>query len=259
MSLRTAPKPLFIDFEGVIGQWVDDDTPPAEYSDFLELESIEITAPEQESIKLVGARTSTLGQAIDSQNRATDSVASAKILANTFHPALQALAMGGSVAEATQSTGAITGEAVTTVLDVWVPLANSGIDPSGIALDIAGAVDSAKYEIDHELGMIRALHADAVGTGTIGYSLAARTWEQYQGGVVTNNYYHVMGKATNAISKKVGTVDIWRANLAPDSAFKLPSGDAHFQGSFAGDLITPTIAVRGFTPTSPWRFRDRVA
>jgi hypothetical protein len=266
MSLRTTPKPIFLDFDGMMGEWVDDETPPVTYSQHLELESLEITAPAQNTVKLIGRRTSTLGQAIDSQNRATDSVASVAIKVNTFHPALLALAVGGSVAEASQSTGAITDELVTTVLDIWVPLANDGIAADGTGTEIAlktgadVAVSADKYEIDLELGMIRALHADAVGEGMkISYHLEARTWEQYEGGAATSRFMHITGQARNDISGKVGRLDIWRANLAPDGAFMIPTGEKHFQGSFKGDLITPTISIRGFTPTKAWRFRDRTA
>lgn len=266
MTLRTTPKPIFYDFQGRIGEWVNDETPPASYSADLELETMEITVPAQSTVKLIGRTISTLGQAIDSQNRATDSVASVVIRANTFHPALVALAVGGSVAEASQSIAAITDEVVTTVLDVWVPLANAGIAAAGtgteIALKTSGdvAVSSTKYEIDLELGMIRALHADAVGTGMkLSYHKAARTWEQYEGGAASSRYVHITGRARNAISGQIGTLDIWRANLAPDGAFVIPSGEKHFQGGFKGDLITPTVAIRGFTPTNAWRFRDRTA
>lgn len=371
MALRTAPKPIFIDFEGVIGEWVSDTVPPTSYSDFLELESLEIAVPEQQTVKLIGRRTSTLGLAIDSQNRATDSVANVTIKANTFHPALLALAMGASVSEETQSA-ALVSEVVTTVLDVWVPLGSVGlaadgtgteialgtgayanigvvgdnngititalepgtagnsitvtvVDPVGnnVALSVAvagtditvtcatdgtsaitstaaqviaailakaeaaalvtasstgastgagvmiavaqtslangAAVDSSKWEIDTELGMVRAIHADAVGTKRVSAHTAARTWEQYQAGAASSQYVHIMGKATNQISKQVGLLDIWRANLSPDGPFIVPSGEKHFQGGFKGDLITPTVAIRGAVPTRPWRFRDRTA
>lgn len=260
--MRTAPKPIFIDFEGVIGDWVSDTLPPTSYSDFLELESLEISVPEQNAVKLLGRRTSTLGLALDSQNRATDAVAGVTIKANTFHPALLALAMGASVAEATQATGNIADELVTTVLDVWVPLANSSLAVAGISLKTGAdaAVTADKYEVDVELGMIRAIHAGAVGVGMkLTYAKAARTWEEYQAGAATSSYVHIMGKATNQISKQVGMLDIWRANLAPDGSFSIPSGEKHFQGSFKGDLITPTVAIRGAIPTRPWRFRDRTA
>lgn len=262
MTLRTAPKPIFIDFEGVIGEWVSDTTPPTSYSGFLELESLEISVPTQDTVKLIGRRTSTLGLAIDSQNRVKDSTAEIVIKANTFHPALMALAMGGSVSEATQTTATVTDELVTTVLDVWVPLANNGLSTTAISLKTGAdaAVTAEKYEVDTELGMIRAIHAGAVGVGMkLTYSKAARTWEEYQAGAASSQYCHIMGKCTNQISKQVGMLDIWRANLAPDGKFVIPSGEKHFQGGFKGDLITPTVAIRGAIPTRPWRFRDRTA
>jgi hypothetical protein len=261
MALRTDPKPIFLDFEGVMGFW-SGETPPAAYSDFLELESIEIALPEQETVRLIGRRTSTLGQAIDSQTRVKDSVASVMIKANTFSPALQALAMGATVAETTQATSTVVDEIVTTVLNVWLPLANQGISTSGFTLETSldVLVVASKYEVDHELGLIRAIHADAVGTDMkVGYSVADRTWEAYDGGNAANEYIHITGKATNQITKNVGTLDIWRANLSPDGPFLMPSGDKHFQASFKGDLIVPSVTIRGVTAASPWRFRDRTA
>lgn len=265
MALRTTNKPLFVDFEGIIGEWVSDTVPPTAYSDFLEIESIDITMPEQTTVKLIGRRTSTLGTAIDSQNRANDSVASVAIKTNTFSPALLALAMGGSVVESTQSAGAVALDTVTTLLNIWVPLSNYSLAPHDTGTEIVlktsadVTVASTKYEIDAELGMIRATHADAVGVGMkVSYYKDARTWEDYNGGGADSQYVHITGKATNTISGKVGLLNIWRANLAPDTSFMVPSGEKHFQGSFKGDLIVPTVAIRGATRTKPYQFLDRV-
>jgi len=285
MALRTDPKPIFLDFDGVIGTWVSDSVAPANYSDFLELESIEITVPEVETVKLIGRRTSTLGLAIDSQNRATDSVAACTIKTNTFHPALLAIAMGANVSETTQAGADVTLDTVTTVLNVWVPLTNYAIAPHDTGKEVvlktssdvtvahnAQTLDAvtniqtflstgtAKFQLDLDLGMIRAVHTDAVGAGMkLAYDKEARTWETYEAGAALSSYVHIMGKAKNSNSGKVGTLDIWRANLAPDGPFTVPTGEKHFQGSFKGDLITPTVSIRGAVPTRPWRFRDRTA
>lgn len=263
MTMRTAPTPLFTLLEARFGFWVSDTVPPTAYSDFINNEKLEISTPEQEIKKLISRMTSSQGAALDSQSVPTEKTAEVTLTASTFTPDLQAIALGATVSEVSQSASAVTAEAVTTVLGMWVPLANYGIAAHGTGTEIVvttsadGAVASTKYEIDRELGMIKALHADAVGVGMkISYHPEARTWEQYQGGLALNKYVHISGQAKNQVSGKVGDLDIWRVNLKPAGTFD-PVGGDYLRVELSGDMLIPTVPVRGFTPTAPYRFRVR--
>jgi hypothetical protein len=265
MSLRTAPAPLFTLLEARFGFWVSDTVPPTSYSDFINNEKLEISAPEQEIKKLISRMTSTQGAAIDSQSVPTEKTAQVTLTASTFTPDLQAIALGATVSEVTQTAAAVASEAVNTVLGMWVPLANYAIAAAGTGTEIAlvtssdVAVAATKYEIDHVLGMIKATHADAVGVGMkLSYHPAAGTWEQYQGGLALNKYVHITGQAKNQVSGKIGDLDIWRANLAPAGTFDATGGD-YLRVELSGDMLVPSVAVRGFTPGAPYRFRVRTA
>jgi hypothetical protein len=257
------PRATYLRFEGRVGIW-NGLTPPVAYSDFVNFEKIEITAPEQEKEKLISRMTSSFGSALDSQQKPTDSVAAVSLEFSTLTPKLIELVLGSTLSEVTQTTGAVADEAVTTVLNVWVPLANRSIAVHGTGTEIVlevpdnTTIANTKYEIDHELGMIKAIHADAVGTGVISYHKAARTWENYAAGLASSGYVHISGQATDLVTNLIGTLDIWRANLAPSGAFD-PVAGGHLKGALGGDLITPAVAIGGGVQTSPWRWRIRTA
>ena len=284
MALRTTNEPIFVDFEGRVGAW-SGTTPPASYSDPLELSEIDLTPPEQETVRLIGRRTSTQGTAIHSTKRATGAVSTVSLKTATYSPGVLALAMGATVSETTQANAAVADEEVDLVLGVWVPLANYAIAAHGTGTEIslkdaadatvtvdARTLDEAtrildcsnlgvsQYQVDLELGMIRATHSNAAGAGMqVSYDADDRTWEQYDGGAAVDVYWHITGSAKNVYTGKVGILDIWYANVAPTTAFRVPSGDAHFETTFQGDLATPPAAIRGITATKPYRFRNRTA
>lgn len=249
---------VYLNFEGRVGVW-SGLTPPTQYSDPINFEKIEITTPEQEVEKLVSNMISSKGAALDAQNKATDKVANVVCDFSTLTPRLIAMTLGATVSEVVQSSGAVTDEAVTTVLNVWVPLANRGISESGFALKTSGTpVATTKYEVDYENGFIMATHADAVGSKTVDYTKEAITWEDYASGLALDGFVHITGKALDKVTNETGLVDIWRANLAPKGKFD-PAVGGHLKGSLGGDLIVPSVPIRGVTPTAPWNWRRRVA
>lgn len=258
------PMKVFIEFEGRIGLW-SGETPPASYSDFVNFEKMEITAPEQETVKLISRMHSSYGTALDSQQVATDKVAKIAIDASTFTPRMIEMITGGTVTAASQ-TGAIqSAQVVTTLLNEWVPLAHQGLEPDAVGTPISlttgadAAVDDAKFVMDLELGMIKAIHADAVGTGMkLSYYTRTQTGETYTGGLAKSTYCHITGQAYERVSGKIGTIDIWRANLSVAGAFN-PVGGEYLKGSLAGDLIIPSVSIRGATRTAPWQWQRRVS
>jgi hypothetical protein len=264
MTISATPRKVFLQFEGRVGLW-SGETPPAQYSDFVNFEKLDITAPEQETVKLISRMTSSYGTALDSQQVATDAVARVEVEASTFTAEMIEMMTGADVSEVTQTESAVTAEVITTVLNIWVPLANRGIAPDAVGTPISlttgadVAVDDAKFQIDHELGMIKAIHADAVGVGMkLTYSKRAQTLEQYDAGLALSTYVHITGQATEKVTGYIGTLDIWRANLASAGAFSVVSGE-YLKGVLAGDLIKPSVAIRGAIPTGAWQWRRRTA
>ncbi len=257
MPLSKAPSAVFLNCEFRAGIW-SGLTPPVEYSDFMNFERLELSVPGVETEKLVSRMTSSLGAALDSQPVPTDEVARVEAEFSTMPPSLIAIALGATVVETARSgVPSVTAEPITTVQDVWVPLATNGaIDGSSVALTIGALVDPSEYEVDAELAMIKALTPGASGTGTIDYAVPDRTWEDYTAGIAVDEFVHITGQATDKVTGYIGIMDIWRANLAPNGTFD-PVGGGHLRGSVAGDLIVPTVNIRGELPTTPWRWRRR--
>lgn len=257
------PLKVFIEFEGRVGIW-SGTTAPTSYSDFVNFEKLEITAPEQETVKLISRMHSTYGTALDSQQIATDKVAKISIDASTFTPRMIEMITGGSVTASSQTGAAKNAEVVTTVLNEWVPLANYGLEPdvTGTPISLTTGADVAvadsKFEMDLELGMIKAIHADAVGSGMkLSYYTRTQTGEIYTGGIAKSTYCHITGQAYERVTGLSGTIDIWRANLSVAGAFN-PVGGEYLKGSLAGDLIVPSTAIRGSIRTAPWQWDRRV-
>lgn len=249
---------IYLNFEGRVGLW-NGLTPPTEYSDAINFETLNITVPEQDVVKLISRMTSSYGSALDSQNVPTDSVAAVEIEASTFTPGMLEILLGADVTEVTQTTTPVVDELIDTALNVWVPFATRGVTTVSLKTGADTTVDADKYEIDAELGMIKAIHADAVGTGMkISYTPVSITWEKYESGMAKTSYVHITGAATDKVTNKVGIVDVWRASLKPSGAFT-PIGGEYLKGSLTGDIITPSVPILGATPTAPWTWRLRTA
>lgn len=238
-----------------VGVW-DGITPPTKYSDYLNFEKAEFTVPEQETDKIISnIGDDGYGGVLDSQSKATDKTATVSLEFSTLTPTMIALALGANLSEVTQASSTKTDEPVTTELDAWVYLGVSGI--SDFSLEKSSvAVDASKYELDAERGLIKAIHADAVGSCTFSCDVDAITWEDYAAGLAKSTYVHLMGTATEMKTGKKAPIDVWRAQLVPDGTFDPLSG-GFLKGKLKGDLITPSEPILGAIPTSPWRFRLR--
>lgn len=248
MALNAAaPRPVFVRASLKIGVW-DGLTPPTEYTDPINFLTVEINMPEQETVESRSNMIDDYGSVLDSQNLPTEGGV-ASFTFDHFTPDLLAVCLGADYSAVTQTGDEVVGEAVTTVLNLWVPLANEQLDSSvQPALDMTGAVDPAKYEVDFVNGMIKALHADAVGTGTIGYTKMAVTWDAYAAGQAKDTFLRIKGRALDKYTNKEGVLDIHKASLAPSAPFAPGTGE-YLEGALEGKLIKPD----GFS--SPWAWR----
>lgn len=249
MTLSVAPRAIYLRCEMKVGVW-SGDTAPTQYSNPVNFTKIELTSPTQEKDELLSNLTSNFGSAIDSQLKPTEA-AKVAMEFSTFTPSMLATVLGADVSEQTQTTASVTDEVVTTVLDVWVPLANGHISTTGFSLKTSSdaAVSASLYEVDYVLGMIKATAAGAVGTGMkASYSKADRTWEEYAAGQAKSVYVHLVGQATDKVSGKVGRLDVWKASVAPSGAVD-PVAGGYFTGSLEGSMIAPAGRA------SPWRWQ----
>jgi hypothetical protein len=251
MALSSAPRAIYLDLELKAGIRTDQNTAPTSFSDPQNFTLGEITAPVQESEKLISNMTGTRGAALASVPKTTDP-AKLKLEFDTMTPTFLALVLGADVSEVTQSSEAVAVDTVTTALNLWVPLANKYLTAHGTGTEITLKtsanvdVDASKYEVDLVNGMIKATHSDAVGVGMkVGYTKSARTWEQYLAGLAKSAYVQLSGTATERVSGKSGRIDIWCASLATAGAVD-PVKGGFFKGALEGDLIMPT------GKTSPW-------
>jgi len=257
MALRTNAEPLFVDLQMRAGLYSNLLTAPTSYEVEANFDEMDLTPPEQQTIRVPGRTINTIGTSLWAGKRPSGESSQIALTTNSYTPALLALSIGATVQEVTVAATPVASQAITTVLDVWIPVFDGPI--GSVVLTMTGTVDAAKYEVDVAGGFIKAIHSDAVGTGTIGYTPVARTYEEYLAGQARDTYWHLTGRARNAVTGLEGRLDIWCANLAPSAPLRVPAADEAFKASLSGDMIVPSIAIRGATRTTPYRFRDRRA
>ena len=249
MKLFT-PRAVYLRCSLRVGLW-NGDTPPSQFSDPINFTKVEITTPVQEQEKLISNMIESYGEALDSQNKPTDP-ASVAVEFSTLTARMIELATGADVAEQIQATGGVLDEIIDTDLDIWMPSANRYWDESVAPVLKTAAdavVDPSKYEYDATVGYIKAIHADAVGTGMkLSYTKAARTWEEYSAGKAKSAYVQLIGQALDQVTNQTGILEIHKASLAADGNFD-PVAGGYLSGTLNGDLITPT----GYA--SPWRWQ----
>lgn len=271
LNHAVAPRRFVADL--FFGQW-SGFTPPLQYSGPLSATPVEITVAEQKSETLIGVNLSNLGETLDSGNTPTGTPAKVTFKASTASPIIMALALGGTVTEVTQSASAISDETVIipAIGNGWARLANQGIAAHGVGTEIlvetAGTPDvevaSTKYEINLEAGLIRALHADAVGSKKVSYHLAARTSNRYAAGSAVSQYVHILGIAKDQKSGYTAPLHIWRASLSSKTKFDATT-NKFLEIELEGDLVLPKdatgawIAIGGRTPANAWEFDERTA
>ncbi|MEY2654361.1 MAG: hypothetical protein RLZZ524_1389 [Pseudomonadota bacterium] len=240
---------LYLDVAFKVGFWSGTTAPTQFLATPINFTKLELSPPKQEIKRITSNIEGSIGQALATVQRATGEPGQ---LAGEFDAAprdLIALALGATVADLAISTLEVTAEPVTTILDVWVPLANAWLDPTSVVLKTGAAVVAAdKYAVDEVNGLIMALHADAVGSKTVDYDVLATTGSSYSAGQALSSYVSLVGTCTEQTTKTRGRVVIYKANLAADGSFDLVGGGA-LKGSLKGDLETPTGRA------SPWLYQ----
>lgn len=251
MALSAAPRSIILSGEFKAGIRPSQNVDAPTFCDPQNLTTLELSVPKQEFKKLTSNMTSTFGATLASVALPTES-GTIKIEHNTMSPKFLALMLGADLSELMQAAAAVTADTVTTVFGEWTKLSGKYLKAhatgSEITLKTAANVDvdATKYEFDLVNGMIKPVHADAVGVGMkVGYTKDDRTWEQYLAGLAKSSYVQLIGTATERVSGRRGRVEIHCASLAPAGSVNLVNGE-YFTCSLEGDLITPT------GKSSPW-------
>lgn len=230
------------------GVWAGDVAPTQFYGP-VNFTKLELTPAKQETIRRLSNMLGSVGEALGSQNKATDPAnLSGEI--DTFNETLAGIILAADVTDGSQTGSSVTDEVVTTALNVWVKLAGEFLAATGFSLKTSGdvAVDADTYEVDTVNGMLRAIHADAVGTGMkASYTKATTTGRTYNAGKVKTTNLKLQGTALDKESGQYGRIVIHKAALISDQAIDIAVG-GYVTGTLSGDLVTPTGEA------SPWSF-----
>lgn len=251
MTLSSAPRAVYIRGEHKIGIRPSPNVSPGTFVGPLNFTSIEITGAKQEFEKLISNMANSYGATLASVAKVSDP-AKIKLESETMTPEYLALMLGADVSEVTQAASAVALDTIDTVLNRWSKLDNEYLEAHGTGTEIAlktsasVVVSADKYELDLVNGMVRPIHADAVGVGMkLSYSKSARTLERYLAGLAKSAYVQLSGLAVDKVSGKSGRLDIWCASLAASGAVQMAQG-GYFKLVLEGDLVMPADKA------SPW-------
>ena len=251
MAISQAVSYTYLRNEFKIGFWAGD-VAPTQYYGPIDFTKVAITAMKQEQDRLISNMESSYGEVMASVAKPTDpGTLSAEFQSMT--PDLLALLLGADTSELSQTTSAVTDEAITPVLDVWIKLANAHIAPHDTGTEIVAktsadvVVASTHYAVDTINGLFKATSATGVTIAKLSYHLATRTGIIYQAGKAKDAYVHLVGTGTEKVSAKRCRLNIWKASLSASGEFDLGAG-GYIKGALSGDLLTPT------TYNSPWQY-----
>lgn len=246
MALAVASRAIYLNCAFKPGFW-SGDVAPTQFYDPVNFTKLEITSQVQEANRLLSNMEGTAGEALASINKPTEP-AKLSAEADYMSPQMLALLLGADLSEVVQTTGAITDEAVSLAVGVWVPLANKYLSESGMTLKTAAdvVVSASHYTVDTINGLIKALNSTGATGTKFSYTKAARTSEVHKAGKAKSSYVTLLGTGTEKVSMKRCRILIHKASLAAGGAFD-PVAGGYLKGTFAGDLLTPA------NESSPWQ------
>lgn len=235
-------RPIYLQCSMNYGLW-NGDTAPTQYQGPINITKLETTPIKQENDRLISNIDGSFGEALASVSKPTDP-GTLSMEFNSMPKDLLALVIGADTATLTQTSDTVTDEAITTALNIWVPLANKFLDSATpLVLETAGTpdvvIDSSKYQVDYVAGLVMATHADAVGTKQATYKkLALTAAESYKAGKAKSAYIKLIGAATEKVSGKRGLLTIHKASVSNSSAYDWVKG-GYTSGALSGDMLTP--------------------
>jgi len=244
-------RPFWVQCAMNYGLW-SGDTAPTQYQGPINITKLETTPIKQENDRLISNIYGSFGEALASVPKPS-APATLNMEFSSMPKELLAVVIGADQTALTQSAGTVTDEVITTILNVWVPLANQFLDPATpLILETAPStvIDAAKYTVDYTAGLIMATHADAVGVGKLAtyVKMALTASETYKAGKAKSAYLKLMGTAYEGVSGKKGLLIVHKASVSNSAAYDWVKG-GYAVGALSGDLLTPA------GETSPYEFR----
>ncbi len=148
-----------------------------------------------------------------------------KIGANAANSDLYALFLLGSIAAYTVTGGSITGESVTfTELDKWYALNNKNVS----AVAITGKTLGVDFEVDAQLGYIRALSTGTIAaatTSSVNYTKGAIAGTTIQVGTQSKVDVMLEGRLQNAETGAQAILYVPKVTLSPSKELSLIGND----------------------------------
>lgn len=265
---ETGVTPLKFLVNLTIGEWGDNYTPPSKYSELIEVTPIEISPVTQEDEYLIGVSATNLGKTLGADRKPKGEPAQISFTTLNMTAGIRALFTGATVSEVTVAATAVTDRPITLVLNEWIDIGAYNINPSGFLVETDGSPDvevaATKYEVDYVAGLVKAIHADAVGAKLVTFTPYAATYEKYAAGGATSAWYHLKGSAFDRASGLWQPFDVWRCRVSAEGAFD-PSTGVFMKATFSGTIVEPTdasgdyVEICGRTPSSPWEWMRRTA
>lgn len=235
-------RPFYVQCAMNYGLW-SGDTAPTQYKGPINISKLETTPIKQENDRLISNIYGSFGEALASVPKPTAS-ATLSMEFSSMPKDLLALVIGADQAALTQSSGTVTDEVITTVLNIWVPLANQFLDPATplvLETSPSAVIDATKYTVDYTCGLIMATHSDAVGVGKLAtyVKLALTDSETYKAGKAKSAYLKLIGTAYEGVSGKKGLLIVHKASVSNSAAYDWVKG-GYAVGTLSGDMLTPS-------------------
>ncbi len=160
---------------------------------------------------------------------------------------LLAIAFLGGVTAINESISSVSAENVTAILDKWVKLANRKLNttlPADAIQDVTDTttyVEGTDYEINYELGMIRALSTGDIGEGEVlhvDYDKSAATGQSVGAGTQSQIDCKILIDGINKANNRAVHCEIHQVALRPDGDIPLKSTE-FITTSLTGEIVTP--------------------
>jgi hypothetical protein len=247
---QTSVRPAFLEIKMKAGVW-SGDVEPTSYFDPVNFTKLEITPVKQDVMRVMSNMHGSIGESLDTQYKASEPATMSAEL-NAFNEELAAIILGSEVSDSNQTGTTVTDLPITTALNIWVKLPDQQLASTGFELNTTDAtpvlIDAAKYEVDIMNGLIKAIHADAVGDMTVTYDTVTTTGgRKFASGKAKVTNLQLIGYALDKTANQYGILKIHKMSVVSSQAMDLAATD-FMKGTLTGDLITPI----GFT--SPWEF-----
>lgn len=231
-------RPIYLECAMNYGVW-SGDTPPDRFYGPINITKLETTPIKQESDDLISNIAGTVGQALESVQKATET-GSMSMEFNSMPKELLELVLGADMSAFSQTAAAVTAT-IDTEINAWVDIGTPYLSSVGFALATAAdaAVDAGKYAVDYDNGLIMALDPAAAGMGmkVTATSLAAVA-ENYEAGKAKSAFIQLRGRAYNKRTEKWGRLLVLKANLSNSQAYDWVKG-GWAAGTLTGKILTP--------------------